>query len=138
MEPDVVPWPSGANSFRAKGPGCFNWLQGRGHGLVLGHKHWDKMVATCLGKGGDVGAISGAHSCLVTHGTHSLGCSGLIGVVGQELLGEVAGGARILEVFVQVLTSMMMVLIYSFLSSWEMELVHFACEGIDAHRTNVT
>lgn len=40
------------------------------------------------------------------------GILGLNWVVGRELLGEVAGGARILEVFVQSLTSVMVVLIY--------------------------
>lgn len=70
--------------------------------------------------------------------THSLGSSGLIGIVGRELLGEVAGGARILEVLVQVLTSMMVVLVYSFLSPWAMGLAHFADEDTDARRTKVT
>lgn len=39
------------------------------------------------------------------------GILGLNWAVGRELLGEVAGGARILEVFVQSLTSVMVVLI---------------------------
>lgn len=48
-----------------------------------------------------MGATSGDHWCLVTHPTPSLGSSGFIGAVGRERLGEVAGGARVLEVFVQ-------------------------------------
>lgn len=48
----------------------------------------------------------------VTYPTPSLGSSGFMGAVGRELLGDGAGGAWILEVFVRGFTSRMVVLMY--------------------------
>lgn len=51
-------------------------------------------------------------TCGVTYPTPSLGSSGFMRVVGREPLGDGAGGAWILEVFVQGFTSRMAVLMY--------------------------
>lgn len=71
------------------------------------------MVATCLGEGGGVGATSGARSLVVSPSPPlARDARASWGLLGGELLGAVAGGARILEAFVQGFTARMVVLLY--------------------------